>query len=660
MLNDDNDVLLSGTILGQEDINKFIEKQRKQYAKKDELTKLAFEKAVEIVENPNRPSFGNEEQLEILLNLNIQDNLKQYDPITMMANFEEIEDNENKIISPDIVADFQKLAQTQENDTTTRYNNIAHINAYINFAKAHSKKLAQQMSEQKNQLAKLKTQQQNLRRTAQKLKQQTSNIWQKYNKAIDKRNATLEKYKKAQAAKDVKAMENAKAQLTKDDAKTQTILKQLEAVQIQQNAIAKAYRDIAMLYNNTLTLHNSNEYRKNLADKIVNNYTNVAEQLQKQRENILKQASQNAKDVISALTEQSGRQLTPKEQSDIFQTQLLTEAKAVYDRYLNFRKEYSAIKANIKQEKDIRTQQRLELQKIDKHIAENRQQIQQSITYERSLLTKIQQAKEDLSKNKNTNEQQLQTYNKMLEEYIQLKQKYHTLITERDKLEDKQARLKYDLQPESQKQQTTALQEEKELKDFLNTPTEEEKKQEKIKVLREENKEWYKNFRDSQQTKYTYETYIKNKKRAETLSTKNANLQPQTQKQQQQQNQNVENKPSENYFHNRNYFYSNYFKHTPLPSKSQNSAKQQNINANNKYNIYNRYMRAYLKLNNAQPQAGLQQYNAYRMLRGQKHNLNINIKPQAKGTQQNYFQSYRSYISRITSKGTSNGWTRQF
>ena len=69
-------------------------------------------------------------------------------------------------------------------------------------------------------------------------------------------------------------------------------------------------------------------------------------------------------------------------------------------------------------------------------------------------------------------------------------------------------------------------------------------------------------------------------------------------------------------------------------------------------------MPTYLRLNNAQPQIGLQQYNAYRMLRGQKHNLNINIKPQAKGIQQNYFQSYQSYISRITSKGTSNGWIR--
>ena len=242
----------------------------------------------------------------------------------------------------------------------------------------------------------------------------------------------------------------------------------------------------------------------------------------------------------------------------------------------------------------------------------------------------------------------------------QLKQKYHTLTNQNQQLEEQRARLKYELRPDDQKRanvETIKTEEEKKLQDFLNEPTEKEKKQAEINAHKAENNEWLKKLRNSQQTQqYTYEAYIQNKQKAEAINSPATNPQQQTQ----QQTSNIENKSSNNYLYNRNYFYSNYLKNTPLSSKSPNSAKQRNRNANNRYNIYNRYMLAYLKPNSTQPQIGLQQYNAYRMLRGQKHNLNINIKPQAKGTQQNYFQSYQSYISRITSKGTSNGWTRQF
>ncbi|GEM_PF-6601580 len=641
-----NEFILTGTILGQEDKNKVIEKMRKQYAKRDDLAKMSFELATK---DTKQRSFDSANELQQFLETHTQQYIKQYDPINMMATFEEAEEDENKIISPDMASDFEKIVPTQSNDASIRYDDITRIDDYIKFAKTRSESFEKQMKSQKKILADLKTEQEKCKKTYQNFNQKLQKANQAFITAFQKCKTTSAILNNARTENNPTAITKAREQLKKDIVVAHKMKQQRDNLSTQLNAVQTAYTIATRTHNNILKEYNSNEDNKKLADKLVEKYSDVAKNLKQQRENILQQASKDAKDTISAM-DSVGKQMNPEARSRTFQTHLFIETQKIYDYYLNLRKKNNATLTNAKQKQNTLKQQELELQKIDKQIAENRQQIQQSITYEPSLIAKINQAKEDLSKNKNPNEQQLQTYSKMSEEYRQLKQKYHTLTNQNQQLEEQRARLKYDLQPESQKQQTTALQEEKELQAFLDAPTEEEKQSAQIQAYQAEHKEWLKNFYNSQQKKYTYEAYIQNKKKSEASNSLNTNLQPQIQ----QQKQNVENKPFNNYFYRRQY-YSNYLKSTPSSSKS---TTQQSINTSSKHSIYNRYMPAYLKLNNQQPQVNLQQYHKYRILRGQNNNLNINIQPQTKGAQPNYFQSYRSYLSRITSKGTSNGWIR--
>ena len=459
--------ILTGTIIGTDDKNKVIENMRKNNSKQDELTKLALEEAVKVA---NSKQFGNTKELENFLNQESQNNIKKYDPISIMADLEEAEDDEDKIISPNMDADFQKLVPTQKKATTAKYNDITSINDYIDLAKTRSESLEKQMKSQKKILANLKTQQEKCKKTYQNVNQKLQKTNQAFITELQKCKTTSAILDNARTENNPTAITKAQEQLKKDIVVAYKMKQQRDNLSTQLNAVQKAYTIATHAHNNTLREYNSNEYNKNLADKLVKQYGDIAGHLKEQRNKILKQASEETKDLISAM-DSVGKQMNPEVRSQTFQTHLFIETQKIYDYYLNLRKEYNTIKKQAKQNDYNRKQQLVELRKITDQIIANKQQRELLARQEQNMSNNIEQTTgEDKDKQKQ-----------------RLKEQYKTLSEEKSLLEDKQANLKYELYEKEIDEKL--LQPEEELQKFLDAPIEQKKQQIETKKREEKKNE---------------------------------------------------------------------------------------------------------------------------------------------------------------------------